>query len=174
MTNASEARMNFQPRGSPRWKGRRNKGIAIAGGGARCCCKQINFSHRGIKILSDTGEYKTETLLRGGRTCLFTEITSGFNGRPSSTSFTPRLPQDPLSRFPFSFRHPHSLSIRETLLASSLPWREQSFRFIFFYNNKKQWRNNYTSFGNIIFIVRIVYIWEAKVNQFYFFNTSSV
>lgn len=108
MTNASEARMNFQPRGSPRWKGRRNKGIAIAGGGARCCCKQINFSHRGIKILSDTGEYKTETLLRGGRTCLFTEITSGFNDRPSSTSFTPRLPQDPLSRFPFSFRHPHN------------------------------------------------------------------
>lgn len=129
--------MNFQPRGEPRWKGRRNKGIAIAGGGARCCCKQINFSHRGIKILSDTGEYKTETLLRGGRTCLFTEITSGFNDRPSSTSFTPRLPQDPLSRFPFLFRHPHNRFV--SLFAKSfflllLHWgSNRSYYLIYFF-----------------------------------------
>lgn len=153
MTNASETRMNFQPRGELRWKGRRNNGIAIAGGGARCCCKQINFSHRGIKILSDTGEYKTETLLRGGRTCLFTEITSGFNDRPSSTSFTPRLPQDPLSRFPFLFRHPHNrfvfLFAKSFLLLLLHGRNNRSYYLIYFFIIiKKQWRgNNYTFFG---------------------------
>lgn len=91
------------------WKRRGGtRGTAIAGGDARCCCEQINFSHGEIKILSDTGEYKTETLLRGGRTCLFTEITSGFNDRLSSSSLRPSIPPRALlSSFSSFFRHPH-------------------------------------------------------------------